>query len=128
MTVARKFFSETVTINGNAAISLLSLMQSAGWTYEPGTNNAIGTTPSMDSTIGTGATIIPESFTLYVGNDQYVRDTASAGPPRTYRGVPVAAGDPYSIEEFSRGLVDANEIWLWMTQSAQSLQIIFKGI
>ena len=129
MTVARKFFSETTTLSGNQAISVLALMRLAGWGFEPGANNAIGTTtPSMDSTIGTGLTIIPESATIYIGHDQYVRDQAQAGPPRTYRGVPVTAGVPYTVNEYTRGLVDLGEVWVWMTAPAQSLEIIFKGI
>ena len=127
MTSARKFFSETCSLPSATPTRVGTIMASAGWGFEPGTNNSITTTLSLDSTIGTGLTIIPASG-CWVGHDQYVRDNASAGPPRTYKGVPVAAGQPFTVEEFTRGLVDIYEVWLYTPGGAQDIEVIFKGI
>lgn len=104
------------------------MMGTNGWGFEMNpTTNAITTTPSLDSTIGTGLTVIPASG-CWVGHDQFVRDNAGAGPPRTYEGVPVAAGQAFSIEEFTRGLVDIYEVWLYAPGGVQEVQVIFKGV
>ena len=129
MTVSRKFFSETVTITGPGATSVMSLLSAAGWGFEPGANNAIGsTTLSLDSINGVALTIIPESAQIFVGHDQYVSNTVSAGPPRTYRGVPVAATVPYSLGPETWGIVDPNAVWIFNPTSAQSLDLIFEAI
>lgn len=102
-------------------------MGTAGWGFEPGANNSITTQPSMDSTIGTGLSIV-SSGVVWVGHDQYVRDNAGVGPPRTYKGVPTTPNEPFQIEEFTRGLVDIYEVWLYTPGGAQAVQIVFKGI
>lgn len=123
---ARKFFSETVAI-GATAVSMASLMRAAGWGYVPGANNAIGTQPSLDSFAGDGASVIPTND-LYVGHDQYVRDSAGAGPPRTYKGVLAAAGVPFSLNDYTRGIVDTEAVYFYSPSGAQDLEIVFQGI
>ncbi len=131
MSHARKFFSETVSSgasSGSAGVSIGSIMSTAGWGWEMDSNNDITTTtPSLDSTIGTGLTVIPTA-TLYFGEDQYVRDAAAAGPPRLYKGVPATAGEPFNVTEYCRGLVDIFETFIYSPSGAQDIQIIFKGI
>lgn len=128
MTVtARKFFSEVCSLPSATPTQVGAMMKTNGWGFEPGANNSITTQPSMDSTIGTGLTIIPASG-CWVGHDQYVRNNAGTGPPRTYEGVFAAAGQPYSVEEFTRGLVDIFEVWLYSPGGAQEIQVIFKGV
>lgn len=127
---ARKFFSETIssgTSSGTQGVSIGSIMATAGWGFELDSNNAITTAPSLDSTIGTGLTVIP-SATLYFGQDQYVRDAAATGPPRLYKGVPAVANQPFDVAEFCRGLADIFEVFVYSPSGAQDLQIIFKGI
>jgi hypothetical protein len=101
-------------------------MSTAGWGWELDSDNLITTVPSLDSTIGTGLTIIPAAI-LYFGQDQYVRDAAAAGPPRLYKGVPAVAGQPFDVVEYCRGLVDIYSVFVYSPGGAQELQIVFKG-
>lgn len=126
MTTARKMFSETCAI-GSSAVRMSSLMRTAGWGFEMDSNNNITTTLSMDSFLGDGGTVIPTSD-LYVGHDQYVRDAAAVGPPRLYKGVPVAGGQPFSLTDYCRGIVDPEAIWFYSPSGAQDLQLVFQGV
>ena len=112
MTTARKFFSENVALAASTPVSMETLMKTAGWGFEPGTNNAIGTVPSMDSFEGNGGTILPAGD-VYVGHDQYVRNAAAAGPPRVYKGALAASGVKFSLQDFTRGIVDPTRIWFY---------------
>lgn len=127
MTTARKFFSETCSLPSATATRVGTMMATNGWGFEAGANNAISTTPSMDSAIGTSLALIPASG-VWVGHDQYVGDAAGVGPPRTYKGVFAPAGERFDVSEFTRGLVDINEVWLYTPGLAQEVQIVFKGI
>ena len=110
MSRSRKFFSATVAIPANTAISLLGLMQLAPiyWGFEDD-----GATPSLDSIIGSEASITPDGDTVYVGGDENVRGAGAVSP--LYTGVPVVDGQNYSLQDFGGGLglIDPNTIWLY---------------
>ncbi len=124
---SRKFFSETVSITGGTAISLADVLKAAGWGFIVGTDNAITTTPSLDSFMADQWFVVPVTETLYVGHDSYVRATAGAGPPRTYQGTPVDAGSSDNVVQPIRGINDAHAIWLFSTNT-QDVSITFAGI
>lgn len=126
MTTARKFFSETISVTGAAAISLADLLKAAGWGFEPGADNAIGTTPSMDSFSAVQCFVVPQGETLYVGHDQYVRDAAGVGPPRVYQGVPAPSGETYNVLQPERGVIDAHAIWFY-SANTQDVSLVFVG-
>lgn len=120
-----KFFSETVTLGGASATRLADLMRTAGYGFEKDANNAITTTPSLDSFIGGQCFIIPQTYTAWVGHDQYVSSSAlAAPPPRLYQGVPAAAGESFNVVQNPRGIIDANNIWLY-SDFPQSVSIVF---
>lgn len=127
MSSARKFFSETCSLPSATATRVGTIMATAGWGFEPGANNSISTTPSLDSTIGTSLSLTPTAG-IWIGHDQYVRDSAGAGPPRTYKGVFAAAGEAFDVAEYTRGLVDINEVWVYTPGLAQEVEVVFKGI
>lgn len=112
MTTARKWFSQNVTLSAATPVSMETLMRTAGWGFEPGANNAIGTVPSLDSFEGNGGSILPAG-NVYVGYDQYVRDAAAAGPPRLYKGALAAAGVKFGLDDFCRGIVDPARVWFY---------------
>lgn len=116
---ARKLFSQRVTIPSGQALSFYALMQlapatpnDAQWGFNPD-----GTFPSMDSSYGDGATIIPASQTVYVGRSI---DTSPAN------GVPCGATVPYNLQDYCRGIVDTEQIYVYST-NAQAMDVIFQG-
>lgn len=121
---SQKFFSETVTVTGGTAISVASLMRTAGYGFEKDSDNAILGTPSMDSFIGDQLFLIAEDETLYVGHDQFVGTAAAAGPPRVYKGVPAEAAASYNVVQPMRGIIDANAVWVFCTNT-QGVAIVF---
>jgi len=128
MTSARKQFLEEVTMPSNEALSEATLMQRNGWGFEMDSNNQITTTPSLDSFTGEQSFLTPQSETLYVGYDQYVRDRDfTAAGVRYYKGWPVAPGDNFNVGTYTRGIIDPNAVWFYSI-NAQQVQLTFKGI
>lgn len=116
---ARKFFSKRISMPSNQALSLYAMMQlapatanEAVWGFNPD-----GTFPSMDSSWGDGATLIPVSQSVFVGDSADV--TAATG-------VPVAPGVPYGLQDYCPGIIDAEAVFVYST-NAQSIDVIFLG-
>jgi len=124
MSTSQKFFSEVCSLTERTPTSVASLMRAAGYGFEKDANNDITTQPSLDGFIGSQCFIIPQTAGIYIGHDQYVSNTALSGPPRMYKGVPVASGDNYNVVNPMRGIVDANAIWLFST-TTQEIGIVF---
>lgn len=123
--LARKLFSRRVSITGGTAISLANLMKSApGVTGTPAWGKNADGSISMDSFSGDGGTIIPVTGDVYFGFDSQVADADAAG---TYKGVPAVAEQPFSLTDFCRGIVDANQVWIFSATS-QDVDVIFQGI
>lgn len=123
-TLARKLFSRRVTIPANQAISFYGLMQLApATTGNPVWGQNADGSPSMDSSFGDGATIIPASFNLYVGNSSGV---SSANSASTYIGVPVTAAQAFVLNDYWPGPVDTEQIWLFST-APQEVDLVFQG-
>ena len=113
MVVARKFFSENVTLAAATPVSMETLMKTAGWGYGSNANNQIDTSVlTMDSFEGNGGSILPAAD-VYVGHDQFVRNAASTGPPRLYKGALAVSGQKFNLEDFCRGMVDPTRIWFY---------------
>lgn len=126
MTTARKFFAENVAIAGTTAVSMATLMSTAGWGWEAdATTNAITTTPSLDSQEGNGGSILPAAD-IYVGHDQYVRDVAGVGPPRVYQGAIALANKKFGLDDFCRGIVDPTRIWFYAAVGTTA-DLVFDG-
>ena len=122
--LARKFFSRRGSITGGAAISYLNLMRSfPAVTGTPAWGTNTDGSPSMDSTWGDGATIIPVTSTLYVGYDAQVADADAAA---TYKGVPVVAGEPFALQDYFPGPVDIAQVWIY-SASTQDVDLVFQG-
>jgi len=123
--LARKFFSRRVLITGGTAISYANLMRNAPavtGTSAWGTNS--DGSPSMDSFTGDGATLIPVSSTVYVGYDAQVKDADGAA---NYMGVPATAGTPFNLQDFIRGPIDTDNVFLYCAAD-QLIDLIFLGI
>jgi hypothetical protein len=100
MTMTRKtLFARTVSLTGGAAVTLASVMLANGWT-------------STDSWEGTQGFIKPATATLYIGDDENVRNAAGVG---VYQGYPVASGVAQELSQFrdGAGLIDPNKIYLY---------------
>lgn len=106
MTTSRKNFIGRISVPGNSATSLSSLMTSSPlhWGLESDL-----TSPSMDSILGSEVGLIPDSD-IWVGSDANVKN-ATAGS--FYQGVLVPAGENYSLQDFGPGLIDPNQIYLF---------------
>lgn len=120
MATSRKIFNATVALPADTATSLATLMRNSAlhWGLE---DDLI--TPSMDSILGTEATLAPEA-TIYVGSDANVRATAGVG---TYKGVPVANTGTYSLSDMGfGGLIDPNQIWLY-NASGTNVAVVFQA-
>jgi len=114
MTQTRKdFFARTVAHAGGVAVTLASLMLANGWSV----------TDSWDGSLGI---LKPASATLYLGDDENVRDAAGVG---VYQGYPVSSGVALDLSQFRNeaGLIDPNEIYLY-SAGAQSIGVIFHGM
>ncbi len=128
MTVARQFFSETVQIASDTPISVQGLLQAAGWGFEPGANNSITTTPSMDTFEGAQCFLVPLAETLYVGHDQYVRQFSGSLPVgRVYKGAAIEQGSSDNVVQHMRGIIDAAQVWVYSV-NAQEAILVFVGI
>lgn len=105
---SRKIFQGPITVPPDAATSLNTLMQQSAlkWGFE-----SDGTTPSMDSILGSNVKIVPDS-PIWIGSDSNVR---SATVGSFYMGVPVAAGATYSLDDQGggMGMIDPNQIYLY---------------
>lgn len=135
--IKRNLFSRTVAHPGDggagsAAITLAALMRLEGWGTQSLTatnvsdpNNPIGTAKSLDSFQGDGGTLIPQTADVYVGDDEFVADAAAVGPPRLYRGSKAVAGQPFSLNDYFRAPIDANDVSIYSV--AQNIEIIFEG-
>lgn len=107
-TTSRKIFNGRITIPGNSAVSLYSLMRTSPlhWGYE---TTAL-TTPSMDSIIGSEVGITPDGD-IWIGSDANVKNTTSGS---FYQGVHVAGGTNYSLQDFgSFGIIDPNQLFIY---------------
>lgn len=122
--LSRKNFIRRVTIPSNQSITYLGLMQLAPATMDNPVwgQNADGS-PSMDSTQGDGASIIPQSGVLYVGGSSGVSAVNSAS---TYIGVPTQAGQSFSLTDYWPCPIDIGSIWLYSV-NAQDCDIIYQG-
>lgn len=123
MSRSRKIFSANCVLPPGVATSLMSLMSSSilKWGYE-----SDGTTPSLDSTIGSEAGIIPAA-TINIGSDSNVRD-ANADP--LYKGVTVEGGTNFSLQDFGSGggggLIDPNQIWFYRS-AGTTIDVVFQA-
>lgn len=124
MTTSSKFFSQTVEIESITAIKLADLMRTAGYGFEKGDDGVISDTPSLDSFIGSQCFFVPQTDTVYVGWDQFVCSNFVEGPPQLYKGFPALANESFNLTEFMRGIVDAENVWLY-TDTTQELAISF---
>lgn len=110
MSQTRKtFFSRSVAHPGGAAVLLNTLMTAAGWA-------------ETDSHEGRQCILQPGSATLYIGDDENVRDAAGVG---VYKGFPIASGVPLNLA-VEGALVDPNTVWLYC--AAQDVAVIFQGL
>src|SRR6266542_1441773 len=107
--MSRKFFSAVVQLPAATATSLATLMKNSLLHWGLQTDLV---TPSMDSFYRDEASITAHS-TIYVGSDANVRH---ADAPPLYKGVSVAYGVNYSVQDFgARGNIDPDSIWLYST-------------
>jgi hypothetical protein len=126
MSSARRFFAENVAIAATTAVSMETLLKTAGWGYERNlTTNAISTTPSLDSFEGNRAVLLPAAD-VFVGHDEFVSNAAAAGPPRLYKGALAKAGEKFVLEDFCRGMVDPSQVWFYSTGSTTA-DLVFEG-
>jgi hypothetical protein len=77
----------------------------------------------MDSFQGNGGSVIPVTAEVYFGYDSHVADADAA---TTYKGVPAAAAQPFSLSDFCRGIVDADAVFIF-SATTQDADIIFEG-
>lgn len=121
MSRSRKLFNSRIQIPGDQAVSLLSVMQTSPlkWTYE-----SDGSTPSMDSILGSEVGLVPDS-TIWIGSDANVKNSTVGG---FYQGIRVAAALNYSLQDFGggTGLIDVNQIWLYSV-SGTGCDCTFQG-
>jgi hypothetical protein len=107
MSISRKMFNGRITIPGDQAVSLISVMQSSPlhWGLE-----ADLVSPSLDSIIGSECGIVPDSD-IWIGSDANVKNTTSGS---FYQGVHVAGGANYSLQDFGHyGIIDVNQLYLY---------------
>lgn len=107
-------------------MSLAALKRIAGWGLDPDSNNSPTIAKSMDSFMSIGGTVIPVSD-AYFGDSQYVRDVAAVGSPVLYKGVLAAGGQPFSLNDYCRGVVDDETVFIYST-AGQDMEIITLGI
>lgn len=93
----KNFFSRVVAIPAGAATLLSTLIASAGWT-------------ETDSQIGGQCIIKPITTTVYIGDNENVRDAAGVG---VYQGFPLDAGDSANLAGYTGLLVDPHETWVY---------------
>lgn len=107
------FFARTITIPAVTATLLSTLLAAAGWV-------------ETDSHEGVQCIFSPVTETLYIGDDENVRDAAGVG---TYQGFPLAAGDASNLAQyyFAGGVIDPNATWVYSVGS-QPVGMMFKGI
>jgi hypothetical protein len=93
-------------------VLLNTLMTAAGWT-------------ETDSHEGSQCILQPAASTLYIGDDENVRDAAGVG---VYKGFPVASGVSVNLAEYRTvgALVDPNATWIYC--AAQDIAVIFQGL
>lgn len=126
-TITKKnFFSRTVAHPGGV-VTLAALMRLGGWGSVPDADGQPTAQKSADSFTGDGATIIPETATMWVGDDVFVRDAAGVGPPIVYAGVPAIADQAFSLTDYCRGVVAADDVYIYSV-GAQAMQIVFQSV
>jgi hypothetical protein len=122
--LARRFFARRVSITGGAAISIASLLRTtAAVTGTPLWGQNSDGSPSGDAFIGDAVAFIPGSATVFVGYDANV---ANADAATTYQGFNAANGVLFNSQEFFRGPIDLDNIFLFSVGN-QSLDMIFLG-
>lgn len=122
--LARKLFSRTVSITGGAAVSLATLMRNApAVTGTPAWGTNTDGSISMDSFEGNACDVTPLSSIVYWGYDARVSDTDGAA---TYKGVAAAANTPFDLAAWCRGIVDAENVFVYSAGS-QSMAVVFSG-
>lgn len=124
---ARNFFSRTVSHPGGVPLTLAALKRLAGWGLSHDANNTPTTQKSADSFVSDGATILPQTSDVYVGDDQFVAAAAAVGPPVLYRGSLAIMGQPYSLTDYCRGIVADDDVWIF-SALAQDIEIITLGV
>lgn len=93
----KNFFSRVVAIPAGVATLLSTLIAAAGWV-------------ETDSQIGGQCMIKPITTTVYVGDDENVRDAAGVG---VYMGFPLDVGDIANLAGYTGVLVDPSETWVY---------------
>lgn len=78
---------------------------------------------SMDSFEGNACDVTPLSSIVYFGYDAQVADADTAS---TYKGVPAGANVPFDLAAWCRGIVDAENIFIY-SAATQNMQIVFAG-
>lgn len=115
MTISRKVFIGRVTVPPITPISLYALMRDSPlhWGYE---TTAL-TQPSMDSILGSEASIVPDG-PVFVGVDNTVGPTT---------GKAVAGGASFNLQDVGpRGMIDPNQIWFY-SQSGGQMAVTFQA-
>lgn len=106
----KNFFSRSVAIPAATATLLRTLLTAAGWV-------------ETDSSIGGQCMIKPLTSTVYIGDDENVRDTAGVG---TYAGFPLDVGDVINLANYTGLPLDPNEAWVY-NAAGDSVGLIIKG-
>lgn len=122
----KNFFNRTIAHPGGV-ITLAALMRLGGWGYVPDANGQPTANKSCDSFTGDACSIIPETATMWVGDDEFVRDAAGAGPPIVYAGVPMVAGQPFSLTDYCRGIVPTDDVYIYSV-AGQPAEVVFQSI
>lgn len=106
----KNFFSRVVTIPAGVATLVATLMTAAGWV-------------EMDSQVGGQCMIKPITSTVYLGDDENVRDAAGGS---NYQGFPLDPGDVVNLAGYTGLLIDPNETWVY-NAAGDGIGIIFEG-
>jgi len=77
----------------------------------------------MDTFEANACDITPLGSIVYFGYDAQVADADTA---TTYTGVPAGANVPFDLAAWCRGIVDAENIWIY-SAGTQDIQIVFAG-
>lgn len=126
-TITKKNLFSRVVSHPGGAVTLAALMRLGGWGLVPDANGQPTTQKSADSFTGDGGSVIPETATLYFGDDEFVRDAAGVGPPIVYKGVPAVATQPFSLTDYCRGVVAADDLYVYSI-APQNVEIVFQSI
>lgn len=115
MTISRKVFIGRVSVPPITPINLYTLMKNSSlhWGYE---STAL-TQPSMDSILGSEASIVPDG-PVFIGSNNTVSPTT---------GIAAAGGASFNLQDFGpRGMIDPNQIWFY-SQSGSGMAVTFQA-